>query len=68
MEDSMISLPRAQVQSLVGELRPHKPFGLAKKKILIQSLEFTFPLQLLQNIGYVPHVIQYIPETTSYTQ
>ena len=63
----MISLPRAQVQSLVGELRPHKPFGMAKK-ILIQSLEFTFSLQLLQNIGYVPHVIQYIPENTSYTQ
>ena len=33
MEDSMISLPRAQVQSLVGELRPHEPFGMAKKNI-----------------------------------
>ena len=64
----MISLPRTEVQSLVGELRPHKPFGMTKKKILIQSLEFTFPLELLQNIGYVPHVIQYTPENTSDTQ
>ena len=28
----MLSLPRAQVQSLVGELRSHKLHGEAKKK------------------------------------
>jgi len=27
----MLSLPRAQVQFLVGELRPHRPSGTAKK-------------------------------------
>ncbi|CAI9173346.1 unnamed protein product [Rangifer tarandus platyrhynchus] len=30
-EDSAVSLPRAQVQSLGRELRPHKPCGMAKK-------------------------------------
>ena len=29
--DSAFSLPRAWVQSLVGELRSHKPRGAAKK-------------------------------------
>ena len=28
----MLSLPRARVQSLVRELRSHKPLGVAKKK------------------------------------
>ena len=28
----MLSLLRAQVQSLIGELRFHKPHGMAKKK------------------------------------
>ena len=28
----MLSLPRAQVQSLVREIRSHKPRGVAKKK------------------------------------
>ena len=30
--ESALSLPRAQVRSLVRELRPHKPWGMAKKK------------------------------------
>ena len=29
---TVFSLPRAQVQSLGGELRPHKSHGVAKKK------------------------------------
>ena len=31
-KDSVLSLQRTQVQSLVGKLRPHKPRCLAKKK------------------------------------
>ena len=31
-------------------------------KILIQFLKVTFHLQLLQNIGSIPCVVQYIPE------
>ena len=30
--DSVLSQPRTQVQSLVGELRSHKPYSAAKKK------------------------------------
>ena len=30
--DSALLLPRAQVQSLVGELRSHKPHGVVKNK------------------------------------
>lgn len=30
--DSVLSQPRTQVQSLVGELRSHKPYNAAKKK------------------------------------
>ena len=32
----------------------------------IQFLKVTFHLQLLQNIGYIPHVVQYIPEPMLY--
>ena len=31
-QDSVLSLPRVQVQSLVGELKSHKLCGAAKKK------------------------------------
>ena len=31
-------------------------------KIFIQFLKVTFHLQLLQNIGYIPHVVQHILE------
>ena len=31
-KDSVLSLQRTQVQSLVGKLRPHKPCCMAKKK------------------------------------
>ena len=30
--DGRLSLPRARVQSLIGKLRSHKPFSMAKKK------------------------------------
>ena len=30
------------------------------KKLLIQFLKVTLHLQLLQNIGYIPHVVQYM--------
>ena len=33
-------------------------------KCLYSFLNFTFPLQELQNIGSVPHVVQYILEPT----
>ena len=29
-------------------------------KIFMQLLKITFHLQLLQNIGYIPYVVQYI--------
>ena len=32
LEDSTLSLPRARVQSLTGELKSHKPRGTAEKK------------------------------------
>ena len=32
MVKTVFSLPMAQVQSLVGELRPHKSHGVAKKQ------------------------------------
>ena len=32
MVRTVLSLPRARVQSLVGELKSHKPHGEAKKK------------------------------------
>ena len=36
--------------------------GSQSKKNFIQFLNVTFHLQLLQNIGYIPHVVQYILE------
>ena len=35
--DSTLSPPRAQVQSLVGKLRSHKPQSAAKKKIFLKK-------------------------------
>ena len=39
---------------------------LFKSLNCIQFLKVTFHLQLLQNIGYIPHVVQYIPEPILY--
>ena len=36
--DSVLRLPRARVQSLVGELGSHKPHSVAKKKIKINKI------------------------------
>ena len=37
-------------------------FSLKIKKIFYTILKVAFHLQLLQNIGYIPHVVQYILE------
>ena len=39
---------------------------LFKSLDFIKFLKFTFHLQLLQNIGYISHVVQYIPEPILY--
>ena len=41
-------------------------YFLKKNYTVIQFLEVTLHLQLLQNIGYVPHVVQYILEPILY--
>ena len=39
----MLSLPRAQVQSLVRELRSYKPCGVAKKKLKTKTKQTKNP-------------------------
>ena len=44
--DSVLSLPRAQVQPLVGELRSQKLYGVTKKKQLCPPVQHTLTYQL----------------------
>ena len=45
------------------DVRELKELRLPHFLFFIQFLKFTFHLQLLQNIGYIPRVVQYILES-----
>ena len=60
----MISLPRAQVQSLVRKLRSHKPYSIAKKKKKKKKFRG------LQRVGHnlaTEHKIQHIFHSKYYS-
>ena len=56
-----------ELEGRVFLAREHILLKKLKKIFFVQILKVAFHLQLLHNIGYIPHVVQYILEPILYT-